>query len=81
MFKLLTKKIKVPQCNETREVEVIQSWAVTWYSRYGEWYENLRKETEFFFSEEEANAFAESLRKAFKLLRHTSCNIVKVEKK
>lgn len=63
------KKIVVPKSNETREVNSVELWVVKWRSRQGELYTSF--EFEAFPSEYEANQFAESLRKAFELLRHT----------
>lgn len=81
MFKLFFKKTEVPISNKVKEVETVQLWVVTWYSRYGPYSGDVQKEYEAFTSEEEANTFAESLRNAFKLIRHTNINGVYVEKR
>ena len=78
--KFFTKKVEVPETNEVKEVEAIQLWFVRWYSRSGSFSSDMRKEMEAFSSEEAAEEFAESLRAAFKLIRHTSGNRVTVEK-
>jgi hypothetical protein len=81
MFNFLRKKLPVPASNEMTEVDTIQTWRVTWTSRYGIWSENIRTEVEFFFSEEEAKDFKNSLDAANRLLRNTSSETkVKVSK-
>ncbi len=80
MFKFLFKKTKTPVSNEIKEVDAVQLWIVNWYSRYDEYSVSVKKEYEAFISEDEANKFADSLRKAYKLLRHTSGTQVTVEK-
>ena len=74
------KKLTVPETNDTIEIESIQLWKVQWTSRYGEFSGHTSQEFEAFTSEREANDFAESLRNAFKLIRHTSGNTVTVTK-
>lgn len=79
MFAFLKrKKIKVPVSNETKYVDAVQLWIVTWHSRCGEFYMNVVKEHEAFTSKEAAYDFAESLKKAHILLRNTSGTSVKV---
>jgi len=80
-MRLFFKKTAVPVLNEVREVETVQLWQVTWYSRRGRWDSDIEKEYEVFTSEEAANDFAQSLRNAFKLLRFTYGNEVYVEKR
>jgi hypothetical protein len=67
------KKVKeVPLTNATKEVEAVQLWEVEWKGRDGPFSSDVRREWEVFTSEEQAAEFAESLRRAFKLLRITS---------
>lgn len=70
-MKWLTKTLTVPATNETKEVEAIQLWKVRWQSRDGEFHANTSPEVEAFPTREEADNFADALRNAFKLLRHT----------
>lgn len=70
--KLTVKQTEVPASNEVKTIENVQLWYVGWISRDGDASWNTNKETEAFTSEQEANDFAQSLRNAFKLLRHTS---------
>jgi hypothetical protein len=52
---------------------------VRWFSRWGEFSTETRQECEIFTSESEANEFANQLREAFQLIRHTSNAKVTVE--
>lgn len=74
------KKLTVPVSNETKQIEVIQTWEVRWYSRNGQYSNDTRPEIEVFTSVDAANAFKDSLVAAFKLLRHTSGTWVEVKK-
>jgi hypothetical protein len=65
-------KLIVPESNETKEVDVAQTWEVRWESRHGEYSGDTQPEMEVFTSREEAEAFAQSLRNAFQLIRHSS---------
>lgn len=78
---LFFKKTPVPISNEIIEINTVQLWQVMWYSRHGEYSHDISKEFEVFTSEKEANDFAESLRAAFKLIRHTSRPEVEVRKR
>ncbi len=78
---LFFKKTSVPVSNEMKEVDAVQLWQVTWWSRHGAYSSDLEKEFEVFTSEQEANDFANALRAAYKLLRHTSGTEVKMEKR
>jgi hypothetical protein len=73
------KKIIIPS-GETQELTAYESWTVRWLSRHGYYSSDTRTEVEVFTNEEDANAFAEELRNAFKLIKHTSGITVKVEK-
>lgn len=79
-MKLFSKKLTVPNSNETKQVDAVQLWEVRWQSRYGEYHTDTQPEMECFTSEIEAKAFAESLRAAFKLIRHTRGNDVEIRK-
>ncbi len=56
-----------------------EAWSVRWFSRWGEFSTETRQECEIFTSESEANEFANQLREAFQLIRHTSNSKVTVE--
>jgi len=79
-MKFWWKKTTVPVSNETKEIETVQLWVVSWWARYGEYSGNVDKQFEAFTSEKAANEFADSLKAAYKLLRHTSGTRVVVEK-
>ena len=64
----------------TEKIDSVQLWIVEWYSRHGGYSGDIRKEYEAFTDEKVANAFAEDLINAFKLIRHTSGNRVTVRK-
>ena len=74
------KKLTVPADKGTKQVDAVQLWQVRWQSRYGMYSDATRPEVETFVSEEEAKAFALSLRNAFKLIRHTSGDTVTLRK-
>lgn len=74
------KKLTVPASNEVKQIEVIQTWEVRWYSRYDTYAQSVRPEVEVFTSEDAANTFKDSLVAAFKLIRHTSGTWVEVKK-
>ena len=75
------KRLTVPERISTKEVDAVQLWEVRWISRHGEFSSDTRPEVEAFPTEAEANAFAEALRSAFALIRHTgSRSYVRVEK-
>lgn len=67
-----TKQITVPENNRTKVVDAIQLWEVRWTSRNGYYHSDRRPEMEAFPTEEEANFFADALKKAFSLIRNTS---------
>lgn len=73
------KKLTVPTDNSTKQVEVVQTWEVRWRSRHGQYSGNTRDECEIFTNKDEAHSFAESLRNAFKLIRHVGSDTIKVE--
>ena len=78
-MKLWFKKQTVPATNETREVDAVQLWRVEWRSRHARYHDSSladpRQEVECFTSQEQAEAFAVSLRQAFKLLRFTGAGL------
>ena len=79
-MKLWFKKTEVPVSNETEIVDTVQLWEVRWYSRNGVYSQDTKPEIECFINEEDAKKFAQSLRNAFKLIRHTSGTKVEVVK-
>lgn len=64
-------KLIVPDSNETKEIDVVQTWEVRWQSADIEQcgLVDLRPEMEVFTSEAEASAFLDSIRKALQLTR------------
>lgn len=74
------KSLTVPADNTTKDIQVVQLWYVRWRSRYGDFSNDTRPEVEAFTSEEEAKAFALSLRNAFSLIKHTAGTNVTVTK-
>jgi len=65
---------------EKKELTAIENWSVRWYSRYGSFSGDTRKECEFFTSKEDAEHFAQQLRDAYKMIKHTSGTSVSVER-
>jgi len=54
--KITLSKIAVPN-GETKELTVINSWSVKWYSRYGQFYDDITQECIVFTSEDDAKDF------------------------
>lgn len=77
---LIKKILKKPESDELKEVDALEVWVVTWKSRQGGCSYDVTKEFEAFTNKDLAEEYAESLRNAFKLIRHTSENRVKVYK-
>lgn len=76
----LTKKLVVPVSNDVKEIEALQTWEVRWTSRHGEYSHSTRREIEVFASEQDAQHFAAALQAAFRLIRITTENEVRVTK-
>lgn len=71
MFKIFsTKKKKIPT-GEDQEIDVVDTWAVRWTSRYGEYSGDIMSSIEVFPTQSEAGMFADELKRAFKLLKHS----------
>ena len=79
-MRFFTKKLTVPESNETKQTDAVQLWTVTWWARVGQWNGDVEKRYEAFTSEAGANEFAESLRAAFKLIGHKDRTQVDVQK-
>jgi hypothetical protein len=78
-MKWFTKVINAP-AGVTVELEGIRTWTVRWESKRGNYpYTTKRPEVQMFTNKEDANHFAQSLRDAFKLIRHTAEADVVVE--
>lgn len=72
MFSFKKAKTEVPTSIEVEELDSAQLWRVDWTSRHGPWSYSVQEESEIFLVEGDAKKFAESLRGAFKLVRHTA---------
>lgn len=55
-------------------------WVVRWWGRIGEYSSDVRPEMAIFTSQEDAVRFKALLEDAFRLIRHTAGNEVKIEK-
>lgn len=74
------KKIINAPTGETVELEGIRTWTVRWESKINNYpYTKRRPEVQMFTNANDANHFAQSLRDAFKLIRHTAESEVTVE--
>jgi|GEM_PF-3696356 len=69
------------QTQETNRDNMVltDAWCVRWFSRWGEFSTETRQECEIFATEEEAHEFANRIKEAFQLIRHTSNAKVTVE--
>ncbi len=65
-----TKDYVIPDGKRT--IEGAQTWEVRWQSRSGEFSSDTKPELAIFFSESDANDFAQALRDAFTLIRYKS---------
>lgn len=73
------KKIDAPS-GETVELDGLKTWTVRWISKKNNYpYTVTRPEVQAFTNEQDANHFAQSLRNAFSLIRHTAETTVTVE--
>lgn len=75
---MIFKWLRVPESNETKEIEVVQLWEVRWESRDGPFSSDSRPEVECLKFEQEAIDFKQSLENAFGILRYSG-NITKVK--
>lgn len=81
MWPFIRKVIDAPPVNEVVPVECVQLWYVRWTRRHGEFSTDTSECMEAFPVEADAKRFADSLRAAFTLLRHTSKTTVTVSSK
>lgn len=56
----------------------IETWVVRWNKRYGDFSGEYEKSAQFFTDESEAKEFADSLKRANRLLGHTARHLTKV---
>ena len=61
-------------------VDVYEAWGVRWQSRHGGFSGDTKPEMRVFTSEKDAEEFADALRDAFRLIKHTSGTCVSVSK-
>ena len=69
---IFKKKLTVPVNNETKEIDVIQTWEVRWMSRDGSYSCDVKPQVEVFLLEQSAIDFKNSLVAAAKLIRNTN---------
>lgn len=74
MKTIFSKLISVPT-GETKQVQVAKTWCVRWRARDGSFHGDTKEVAEFFFNEEDATAFVQSLISAAKLLKYTAKEI------
>lgn len=67
-MKFSFKKLFVKGIQE-REVEVIKTWTVSWYSKTGKYFSDEEKRFEVFTNEEAAEQFKQDLESAESLLQ------------
>ena len=73
------KKIDAPS-GQTVELDGLRTWTVRWTSKIGDYpYTTKRPEVQAFTNAPDAEHFAQSLRDAFALIRHTAESKVTVE--
>jgi hypothetical protein len=67
---LLFKKKTVPETNNTKEIDVVKLWYVSWRSAKDRWDNDGEKYIEAFTSEEQAKEFHTALVNAYTLLKY-----------
>ena len=77
-MKWFKKLIDAPSGDKVQLVS-IRTYTVRWTSRHGTFSSDTRPEVQAFTNIEDAEYFAQALRDAFKLIRHTAGNVVEVE--
>lgn len=63
------KLLNIPFGSKT--VEAVETWEVRWISRHGSFNSDTRPQIEVFTDETSAKEFANALKEAFKLIKHT----------
>lgn len=76
---IIFKQLLTLFSSKTKHVNAVQLYYVRWESRYGAYSHSVKPEVEAFPTLDEANTFADALRSAFKVIRHTSGNKVRVD--
>lgn len=65
---------------KVKEVNGAQLWVVSWDARIGEYHSDRKRVAKAFLLEEDANQFADSLKKAQALLQNTNNINITIEK-
>jgi hypothetical protein len=78
---IVRKIIELFDVKSSVKLEAIELWEVRWRSRHGEFSGDVRPEMATFTSEKDARVFADSLRAAFRLVRHIGANNVSVSRR
>ena len=77
---LFKRKINIP--NETKEqIDTVDMWVVSWWSRYGQYYGDVKRSFQSFFTYEDACKLKRSLEDANRLIGNTSDTQVNIEMK
>lgn len=77
-----TKKevVEVQLTSFNKDFNFTETWEVRWISRQGKYSGDTKPEVAAFTNKEDAHIFANAVRDAYKMLRHTSDTAVYVEK-
>ena len=68
------------EVKETRQVECAKVWMVSWDARYGSYSGEWKRVSKAFLNQDDAQAFAQSLKDAQKLLQIKESLRIEVEK-
>lgn len=74
------KKLVSAPSGQTVNLEGLETWMVSWTSRHGVYSCDTRLQFQAFTNSEDAEHFAQSLRDAFRLVKHTAQTDVRVER-
>ena len=82
MISFIKKVLKTSNdSRQEKKLEAVQLYYVSWYSRHGQYSSDVNRQVEAFPSKEDAEVFKKDLENAFKLIRHTSGDTVRLEKR
>lgn len=77
-MKFISKINALFSFQKEKDAEGAEVWLVSWNARYGEYSSDIKRIAKAFLLEEDAIAFAESLKQAQKLLHNTNDIHIKI---
>ena len=71
-MKLISKINSIFEVKKVKEVECVEIYSVSWLSRFGEFHSDTKMSYKAFLTKADAEAFAQSLEDAHRLLQNTN---------